>query len=805
MKQTLILYLVLVLTFISNITSQGAGSCRSSTNCHECIGKAQCAWCSQENFGLSRCDSPENLQNSGCPLNKVSNPISKSTNEQDNNVGATVQVQPQRIRLDLRSGQTTTVKLTVRPAENYPVDLYYLMDMSYSMKNDLEKLTTLASKIAASMRNITTNFKLGFGSFVDKTVSPYVRTETKKPCLSTDSSTVCVPTYGFRHILPLVANSVEFEKKVKEQVISGNLDEPEGGFDALMQVAVCEKDIGWSGKGRSRRLVIFVTDAPFHVAGDGKLGGIVTPNDGKCHLKDFNNGQYMLYSKSNELDYPSLAHLHDKLQQSNVLPIFAVVKEVSSLYQGVTSMWSDLGAVTGELADDSSNVVDLIERKYKEIVSSVSLVYNTPEKVSVTVKANCGANAVSEQTQKCSNVKIGEKVTFDVSVTLEQCPQEQAEYQKSFTIRVPGFGAVVMDLNFICQCECEKPSMAEENSTKCSNGNGTFACGQCVCNKERYGELCQCDTPFDKLKDQSKCKSSPNATDEVLCSGNGECACGKCVCKAEQGRRFYGDLCQCNDFSCPEDKGQLCGGPDRGVCRCRKCQCKPKYLGDNCDKKNCTFFPPETQCKKDADSEICGGSDRGTCEADVENCHKCVCKSAYDGTYCQKCPNCEDGMCSRNEKCALCSTFEGKSLEECKQSGVCEANVLEVQVVDDIKTKTDEGLYRCEGAVDGCTYYFTTQTEENSERFVLFVQKEKVSCPEEAPIMWIVVGVVGGILLLGLLILALIKAFFTMVDRIEYQKFERERMHSRWTKEKNPLYQAAKTTFENPTYAGGRQ
>lgn len=43
-------------------------------------------------------------------------------------------------------------------------------------------------------------------------------------------------------------------------------------------------------------------------------------------------------------------------------------------------------------------------------------------------------------------------------------------------------------------------------------------------------------------------------------------------------------------------------GPDRGVCLCRKCQCKPKYHGDNCDKKNCTFFPPETQCKKDTDS-----------------------------------------------------------------------------------------------------------------------------------------------------------------------------------------------------------
>ena len=38
-----------------------------------------------------------------------------------------------------------------------------------------------------------------------------------------------------------------------------------------------------------------------------------------------------------------------------------------------------------------------------------------------------------------------------------------------------------------------------------------------------------------------------------------------------------------------------------------------------------------------------------------------------------------------------------------------------------------------------------------------------VSCPKEAPVAYIVAGVVGGILLLGLIILALIKAFFTMV------------------------------------------
>ena len=44
--------------------------------------------------------------------------------------------------------------------------------------------------------------------------------------------------------------------------------------------------------------------------------------------------------------------------------------------------------------------------------------------------------------------------------------------------------------------------------------------------------------------------------------------------------------------------------------------------------------------------------------------------------------------------------------------------------------RLDEGLYRCEAIdnEDSCTYYFTTQTEENSKNFVLFVQKDKGNC-----------------------------------------------------------------------------
>lgn len=38
-------------------------------------------------------------------------------------------------------------------------------------------------------------------------------------------------------------------------------------------------------------MLLFSTDSLFHIAGDGKLGGIVKPNDGRCHT-DRETGVY---------------------------------------------------------------------------------------------------------------------------------------------------------------------------------------------------------------------------------------------------------------------------------------------------------------------------------------------------------------------------------------------------------------------------------------------------------------------------------------------------------------------------------
>ena len=58
---------------------------------------------------------------------------------------------------------------------DYPVDLYYLMDLSASMRDDKDKLALLGVELAQKMQEITKDFRLGFGSFVDKTVSALIR------------------------------------------------------------------------------------------------------------------------------------------------------------------------------------------------------------------------------------------------------------------------------------------------------------------------------------------------------------------------------------------------------------------------------------------------------------------------------------------------------------------------------------------------------------------------------------------------------------------------------------------------------
>lgn len=136
--------------------------------------------------------------------------------------------------------------------------------------------------------------------------------------------------------------------------MSGNLDAPEGGFDAIMQAVVCEDEIGW--RKQARRLLVFSTDAGFHYAGDGKLGGVITPNDGQCHMESHQ------YTHSTVQDYPSISQINLKVKQNSINIIFAVTSSQHDVYKRLSKHVE--GSSSAVLSDDSSNVVELVRDEY---------------------------------------------------------------------------------------------------------------------------------------------------------------------------------------------------------------------------------------------------------------------------------------------------------------------------------------------------------------------------------------------------------------------------------------------------------
>ncbi|KAK7069854.1 Integrin beta-1, partial [Halocaridina rubra] len=87
-----------------------------------------------------------------------------------------IQLKPQRVAMDLRARDPYVMKVQYRHAKNYPTDLYYLMDGSKSMEDDQGMLSKLGKVLASSIKNITSDFQLGFGIFVEKTILPYITT-----------------------------------------------------------------------------------------------------------------------------------------------------------------------------------------------------------------------------------------------------------------------------------------------------------------------------------------------------------------------------------------------------------------------------------------------------------------------------------------------------------------------------------------------------------------------------------------------------------------------------------------------------
>ncbi|XP_067881888.1 integrin beta-7-like, partial [Heterodontus francisci] len=565
----------------------------------------------------------------------------------------------------------------------------------------------------------------------------------------------CQPPFSFQNVLPLTENATEFEERVSEQNISGNLDPPEGGLEAMMQAAVCGRELGWRNV---TRLLVYTSDATFHTAGDGRLGGVFLPNDGLCHLDG--NG---LYTASELYDYPSVGQLAQTLSEQNIQPIFAVTENTLSIYQELSQLIPK--SAVGELKEDSSNVLQLITEAYNNLSSTINLEHSKlPDGLSVRFESHCRNQTIVHSGRgECSDVHINEEISFTVTVSASSCLPSQEQFE----LRILGFTEKLgVRVETLCSCECGDEGL-KGGYEHCSQGQGTLSCGQCSCHAGYVGKFCECSQGSTEAVDLTELCRKDNGS--AVCGGHGDCLCGLCACDGH----LRGQFCECDDASCTRVNNKLCSG--NGKCSCGKCDCFSDYTGEACD---CSRL--NSSCLL-SDGSVCSG--HGECI-----CNQCECKSGYQGPTCDRCITCPT-VCERHRDCAECLAFQSGPLQ-----GTCDINCSSV-TVEIVRKFPGDRLVCTERASD--TELIEFVVEERDAGTHLRVRQRALAKDKRA----IVIGsTMMGIVLIGLVLLGIWRGMVELYDRREYSRFEKERQNARWNEAGNPLFKSATTTVVNPQF-----
>ncbi|KAF1629108.1 Integrin beta-4, partial [Eudyptes filholi] len=697
-------------------------------SCTECIRvDKDCSFCTDESFEEPRCDLRENLLRYGCGEASIVYTRGEMQTQQNFSINTSLQrtqVSPQAMFMQLRAGEEMSFNMDVFQPSESPVDLYILMDFSYSMSDDLDNLKSMGQNLAEFLRNLTSNYTIGFGKFVDKVSSPQTDMRPEKlrePWNNADSP------FSFKNVIRLTSNINYFSQELRKERISGNLDAPEGGFDAILQTAVCKDKIGW--RKDSTHLLVFSTESAFHYEADGTnvLAGILARNDEQCHLDTVGT-----YTYDTKQDYPSVPTLVRLLGQHNIIPIFAVTNHSYSYYEKLHKYFpiSEIGV----LQEDSSNIVDLLHTAFERIRSKMDI---RADFVPKAMKTEFTSSTYNKTESGSFHISRGEVGKFNMRVkALEYiggqhvCSLPEKDRQGIIHVK-PTYltDSLQVTASVICDvCPCEQQQ--EFNSPKC-NFHGDFVCGQCICHPGWRGDTCDCSPA-----------SSPNNEacirpgDVEPCSGRGECLCGKCQCYSEDlTQRFDGAFCQYDVLQCPRTSGFLCN--DRGRCSKGACVCESGWEGPGCE------CPTSSDTCIDSRGGIC--NNHGRCE-----CGRCICDKAslYTSSTCEISYSLGfQAVCESIRDCVRCQAWGTGNMK-----GNCSMCHLQIQMVEELKKEEASEYCSFQDEEDDCTYHYTLEGDPTVvPNTTVHVQKKK-ECPPGS-FVWLIPLLIFLILLLGLLLL----------------------------------------------------
>ncbi|XP_055851878.1 integrin beta-nu isoform X2 [Episyrphus balteatus] len=755
---------------IKSTNLNGDRQCYVHDTCEGCLGENfYCAWCTDKTHKMPyRCLTYSELVNNNCSpdniwVNKQGIDIISADELRDfqSDSNRATQVKPQKIHIKLVKSHTQQFKLTYRPALNNPLDLYYLMDLTWTMRDDRKTLVRLGAKLSEALKNLTANHRIGFGSFADKPTMPMIMPHLiDNPCAAEGHS--CEPTYSFRHHLPLTDDIDKFVKSVKRSRVTGNLDNLEGGIDALMQVIVCTERIGW--KKEARKIVVFATDGFMHFAGDGILAGASIKNDRKCHLDE--SGEY---TESLFFDYPSLEETYRELVKQKISVVYAVTGNVYQTYQEMDHLMNGTSNVE-KLSMDSSNILELIKTSYETFLKRVKFTDNSPPFIHLNYETNCGNQFENlRQRNYCNDLKMGKEVEFYINITLKAFPTD-GMYHRTILIEDPGLSEhLELDVEIQEACPCDEKGAVEENERAMCNEHGIFHCGRCKCDDGWGGVFCECNlsNTNSTFTIQEECRQPFKNPAQLgpICSERGECDCGKCYCFPG----YSGKYCECPEcIDCDLEKAD---------CFCGKCVCKYGWSGNRC---NCEAEVDDS-CKT-PNGEIC--SERGECQ-----CGECLCKAPFVGRFCEIGWENENKLCQYYEPCVKCLIQQKLGSRFCENiSDIC-SNTDKINFQYSFVTEINGEEGRCVVRLinhndNKCDHLFSYDRPDSSNNFLTI---QVTDCKPVNPL------VMGGFIslftfLFGFIVLVIYVCCTRIADAREYAKFEEQKKHS--TLMESPLYES---------------
>ncbi|XP_078618178.1 uncharacterized protein LOC144885881 isoform X3 [Branchiostoma floridae x Branchiostoma japonicum] len=417
-----------------------------------------------------------------------------------------VPVDQHKIRLSLKEGATTTFHMGVHKQEQRPLDLFLLLDLSATMKKDLANIQNLVYHLRTTMSKAAPDVRIGVGTIRQlhdlgaargssasvrlsavlsryrpsvSSLSPVWDPEghvltppnpvrhpddkhiTHLPLESYQSSRPCAgpkcrQPFGFHAALPITNRFNLLEFFLRRLTVSEGVARPEEGFDGMLQSAACMKKVGW--RHNSLRMLVYVTDTPVQYVGDARLGDYILPNDGTCQLdargvfvkNALQSTGYGWSPTPYQRDYPSIGLLKTKFYDNSIVPIFLVPKRQVKEYKNLASA---LDGQLGVMEDSSRNLVKMVKSAYEHARSEVTLqTMDIPPDVDVKVTAACKGDLRYEDKDSCA---VGDKVKFNVHVTLEDCPAENQDYFKIKPVGMHHEKTIVLD--YTCRPKVEKP------------------------------------------------------------------------------------------------------------------------------------------------------------------------------------------------------------------------------------------------------------------------------------------------------------------------------------------------------------